>query len=153
MPDAIVTHHYRLTAGPHAGQLITRVPVEYLHELAHGGGPEAPLARAELERRGTRASFVEVTHHAIDRASQALLRLWKKSRRPEEGLYSWLARMAEEAIRRHKPRRDGAVKLRYAGIEFAFEWSETRRPIVKTVVKCAPEPRRTKPLRDDDESE
>lgn len=58
------------------------------------------LARAELGRRGTTIdAVVEVSGHAIDRASLSPIRgVWKDDRQPGEGLHAWLTRVATEAF-------------------------------------------------------
>jgi hypothetical protein len=109
------THNVRLTFGRFRGELLTRVPASYLKWMAGSGSEMADLARAEMERRGTATPDIDVTGHALDRASTRLWRLWKKTRRNEEGLHAWLSRRAAEAIR--KGTRDGD-RVTHAGVVF-----------------------------------
>jgi hypothetical protein len=88
----------------------------------------ADLARAELERRGTTIdAVVEVSGHAIDRASLSPIRgVWKDDRLPGEGLHAWLTRVATEAF-------DGTEEATHKDIKFAFALGAVY-PTLKTVV-------------------
>lgn len=129
---AIDTHHIRIAFGRHAGELWTRVPVGYLRWMVNHPSPQFPpgaldLARAELDRRGTPLPTMEISGHAIDRASLRLLGLWRDTRRDShEGLYSWLMRLAEEAY-------TGSEEGLSMGVRFVFEPGEAY-PTVKTVM-------------------
>jgi hypothetical protein len=59
------------------------------------------IAQAELDRRGTTLSRqVEVSGHAIDRASTKLLDKWVATRLDKkEGLHHWLTRLASSALK------------------------------------------------------
>jgi len=123
--DAVV-----LDFGKHLGTPITRVPRSYLRWMVGVGTPHADAARAELERRGTRLPTIEVSGHAIDRASQRCLKLWRKSREGDEGLYSWLARIGMEAWL--KRTEEDQVKVRHLGRGWIFEL-DCQWPVLKTV--------------------
>jgi len=71
---------------------------------------------------------VRVTYHALDRASQRLLHRWEKERHPEEGLYSWLWRMA---CRAGQNVTSDAI-VRYRGIRFVFR-KKGKRIVLATV--------------------
>lgn len=90
---------YILGLGKYRGERITRIPVSYLNWMVNVGHTEVAQAKAELARRGTKHSAqVEISAHAVDRASQRLLGFWLETRTGEEGLHSWLARMADAAL-------------------------------------------------------
>jgi hypothetical protein len=134
------TAHYRIVCpGRWCGELVTRVPLAVLRRIARGTGPDAAMAAAELNRRGAVLPAIEITMHAIDRASQSLLGVWRKTRQPGEGLNAWLHRMAAEAVEaRRDAHTEKPAKLRSpAGIEFALDWTG-KYPLVKTVVRCRP---------------
>lgn len=131
MPE-INTHHLVVDFGKHKGTPWTRLPVSYVKWLANqSGGPSAEIARAELKRRGTVTPEVEISGHAIDRASQQLIGKWTELRLPNEGLHAWLARMAMEARKQSRQKGD---KVFYAGMKFVFDEGELY-PILKTVMR------------------
>lgn len=67
---------------------------------------------------------IELTPAAIDQASTRVRGLWHESRLPaaggheEEGLYSWLRRMAESALQAGEKLESG--KIRFKGMKFTF---------------------------------
>lgn len=126
------THHKILQFGKHKGELWTRVPVSYLSWLANQESDDEPvqMAREELERRGSNYPDIEVSGHAIDRASTQCHHLWKGTKNKGEGIHSWLTRMAGEA--REHGQFDGS-KYRYKGMKFAFEEGRYY-PALKTVM-------------------
>lgn len=86
---------------------------------------------------------VELTAHAVDRASQQLLDDWRETRVDEtEGLYSWLARIAQEAFDKtgRLPRDTGDNFVRKdihafdMGMHFVFVIGRFY-PLLKTVSK------------------
>ncbi len=91
---------FRMTHGKHSGELISRVPVGYLRWMVQNNHSQAAKAEEELARRGlgVTAADVDVSSHAIDRASLRLLSHWAELSTYNEGLHSWLMRMAEEAL-------------------------------------------------------
>lgn len=89
---------YLIGLGKYRGEPITRIPVSYLKWMVSVGHTESPQAVEELERRGTKHSTVEVSAHAVDRASQRCLGFWMETRKGKEGLHSWLCRIAEAAL-------------------------------------------------------
>lgn len=118
--------------GRHKGTLWTRVPVSYLKWMVCAKHQQAPRAQAELDRRGTTTPDLDVSNHAIDRASLRLRKRWHETRDADEGIASWLIRMATAA------RKDGARcgdRIHYNGICFVFEdASLTAWPVLKTVM-------------------
>lgn len=136
----INTHGLHITFGKHNGKRWTRVPADYLRWLINqppqDGKPEweehKKIARAELDRRGTVVSHeVELTPHAIDRASLALRKIWHLTSDKGEGLYSWLSRVATEAS---EGATDKPEKVTYLGIHFIFKWG-VEYPVLKTVMR------------------
>lgn len=89
----IDTHNKFFDFGKYKGERWTRVPVSYLKWLANDSyGERREMAESELKRRGTTIpSDVELSGHAIDRASQ-ITNQWK-----DMGVYSWLTTIAGEA--------------------------------------------------------
>jgi uncharacterized protein (DUF3820 family) len=130
MPDPINTHNLVVDFGKHKGTLWTRLPVSYLKWLANEKGKHAEIALAELKRRGTVTPEIEVSGHAIDRASQQCIGKWTELRLPNEGLHAWLCRMAKEA--RDRGRRKGE-KYQHAGMLFVFNEGELY-PVLMTVM-------------------
>ena len=95
----------RIEHGKHRGQLWTRLPLAYVRFLANSShGTQQAIALAELERRGVDprndGHGIEVTMHAIDRASQKLLHIWDERRKGDEGLATWLARSSLDALQK-----------------------------------------------------
>lgn len=135
----INTHHLIVTFGKHNGEPWTRVPADYLRWLVNqpDDKPEfiehKKIAKAELDRRGTViSSEVELSPHAIDKASLRVRKIWHETAlSADEGLYTWLSRVATEASKtvEGKPER-----VEYLGITFVFKWGNIY-PVLKTVIK------------------
>ena len=108
-------HGRRIFDDESRGERLTRIPRVALRRMIRDGHPDAALAEAELERRGDTAKYdIEISAHAINRASQRCLRAWRKHRQPDEGIQTWLARIAREGLiaageRRNQIERDGIV--------------------------------------------
>ena len=120
-----------LTFGKHEGTPITRVPVSYLRWMVNNNTRQADQARVELKRRGSTFPRLEISGHAIDRASQRLLETWQSKRKKGEGLHSWLVRMVEKALK------GGVVsdgKIKFRGIVFVFDHSTVEWPVLMTVM-------------------
>jgi len=114
--------------GKHRGELYTRIPVSYLLWMVQAEHSKANIARAELERRGTTMPEIELSAHSVDRASQRCLNIWQETRNGDEGLYSWLARVAFEA---YQGGLDEQGRADHMGMRFVYQPGEW--PIVKTV--------------------
>lgn len=141
------THNAHVRFGKFDGQLLTRVPVSYLRwavsSLCSGPvelstGQHAPMheaAKAEMVRRGERLQGIDVSHHAIDRASLYFIPMFRLEHEPNEGIASWLARRALAAWQKREymgGTRDGNCwKVVDGGIKFVIE--ELAIPVVKTV--------------------
>jgi len=120
----------RLDFGKHYGKLVSRVPVGYLLWMVNNRTSQCKLAREELARRGTTFPNIEISGHAMDRASQRLWSLYQKKAKKDEGLWSWLVRIAEQALKSGSLR-DGRISFR--GIKFAFDDETVEFPVLKSV--------------------
>lgn len=127
----IVTHDLIVESGKFKGQRWTRVPMMFLKIIANQRDHKHhKIAQAEIKRRGgVGSSDVEVTGHAVDRASQVLIGKWMETRTPDEGLHAWLCRMAS-AARKHGKKSDDYYH--FAGVKFAF--AEGVYPILMSVM-------------------
>ena len=139
-PDEM--HGKRIQFGKYAGERWTRIPLGYIKHLANSGfGEPQQFAQLELKRRGYLwTPEVEITGHAIDRASIKLRMNWMATREsPEEGLHTWLARVAGQAYASH-----GAPELReteepydittfYQGMKLIFTVGY-HAPVLKTIM-------------------
>lgn len=93
------THHLIMSSGRHKGERVTRVPVSYLKWMINVNHSLADVAKAELKRRGTTTPKLEISGHAIDRASLRYRWLWHETAKDKnEGLNSWLIRIAEKCL-------------------------------------------------------
>ena len=132
------THNLIVDFGKYNGERWTRVPRNYLEwlvnekEIIKGMEKNREIAKAELERRGTVLNHkVEITPHAIDKASLRTRAIWHKTAKDEnEGIYSWLSRVANEAIET----KGNNERVNYLGIKFVFKLGRNY-PILKTVMR------------------
>jgi hypothetical protein len=126
------THNYTLkNSRQHAGKLITRVPVSYLRWMVRENHSEARYAQAELDRRGSTLPTMDISGHAIDRASLHCLDIYKRTRERDEGLNAWLLRMAANALAAEDIHKE---KYRLEGMLFAFD-RDGDWPVLKTVIR------------------
>jgi len=117
------THYYRLKTGQHRGEKITTVSRQYLFSMVQGKHKEAEYAVAELERRGTKKLSIDISGHAVDSASLYCLKHWKRLSNDNEGIHSWVGRMAEEALL-YAAQRDFDIhknKFTYKGLVFVYD--------------------------------
>ena len=137
----IDTHGLIVDFGKHRGERWTRVPVSYLRWLANTAGlngGNADIAKAELKRRGSTLPTIELSGHAIDRASTSCRRIWHETAKDEnEGLYSWLVRIAQKALDSTEDGlqdhgEPGDFEVKYLGLKLVFSMGEYY-PILKTV--------------------
>lgn len=132
------THGLIVTFGKHKGLPWTRVPASYLRwmvnepETLPGFEEHKKIAQAELDRRGTKVhSECEISPHAIDRASLRVRRTWHETALDkEEGLYSWLSRMASEALASVEGKPECIF---YKGMKFVFKQGN-QYPVLKSVM-------------------
>ena len=127
----INTHNLVIDFGKHKGELWTRLPVSYLKWLVNVSARNADIAEAELKRRGTHTPDLDVSGHAIDRASLLLWQTYETTREPSEGLHAWLCRVAQEAL--DKGVVDHKDRHLHLGMQFAFE-TDCQWPVLKTVM-------------------
>jgi hypothetical protein len=134
--EEINTHGVIIGFGKHKGTLLTRVPLSYLKWLINEVGMDPKwrdLARAEFERRGDTMPLVEISGHAIDKASLRVLNLWESTRNRKEGLYSWLQRITLRALKEGKPVKANSSKIRFWGMKLVIEQGE-EFPVLKTIM-------------------
>jgi hypothetical protein len=139
--ENINTHHLVVNFGKHKGELWTRVPADYLQWLVNQPVEKGDknkkdfeqhkkIAKAELERRGTDLKHdVEITPHSVDKASLRCRKIWHETCKENEGIYSWLCRIASLAI---TEKGQNSV-IKYSGIKFVFKLGNNY-PILKTVM-------------------
>ncbi len=133
---AINTHNLVCDFGRHRGTLWTRMPISYLRWLCNAVPERAAIAKAELERRGTTTPDMEITGHAIDRASQCLLERWQESQFISSnpvGLHAWLLQVAQES-RKHGVI-DDQGRVHHRGVILVFADDTSEWPVLKTVMK------------------
>lgn len=125
------THHLVCDFGKHKGTLYTRIPVAYLKWMVNVDHTCADIAKAELERRGSVTPELEISGHAIDRASLTCLKLWQLTRTEGEGLNAWLIRLSQGALDSVNGVVEG--KILFMGMKFVFEMDGVW-PVLKTVM-------------------
>lgn len=130
----IDTHNKMITFGPHRGQRWTRLPLPYLRYLANQkNGKGKMMAESELERRGaTPGGRVEISGHAIDRASQ----LTSRHEWGQDGLHSWLYKNAEIAYTL-TTLHTGDEKVQYGKYCYIFKHGN-HYPVLVTFTKRSP---------------
>lgn len=137
MSEVANTHGFRMPHGKHRGELLTRVPVSYLRWISNERGHSLQaMAKAELDRRGTTMPTLEISGHAIDRASLNCRKVWHSTANEGEGLHAWLMRMGGEARERGRPcdsDEPGSTRFDYAGLRWVFVEGE-EFPVLKTVM-------------------
>lgn len=130
------TQGVRLESGKHEGELLTRVPPGYLTWMLRTSHPLALYARSELARRGTpKIDAIDVTAHAVDRASTRRFQAFLDDHNDHEGLYSWLLRVGAEAVAKPSRTKDGGITTvhRHKGLTWVFT-RDMLIPILKTVI-------------------
>ena len=123
------THGLRVDFGKYGpqedepGQLWTRIPIPYLRWMVRVGHTSADIAEAELNRRGISLidTSIEISCHAIDMASNRLLKDWQSGREEMEGLHAWLLRISHGALGFCNGKLDHEHCVRYKDIKFVFE--------------------------------
>jgi hypothetical protein len=120
--------------GKHRGELYTRIPVSYLKWMVNIEHSRSEIAEAELNRRGTVTPDMDISGHAIDKASLRCRKIWHEDRNDEEGLHAWLVRICKEAIEIHGELIKTQGACIHKGMKLAFEF-EGRWPVLKTVIR------------------
>lgn len=126
------THGWVMPNGKHKGIRITRVPVSYLKWMVNERHTYADEAAAEMQRRGTVTPDIEVSGHAIDRASLFCWKTWRENSSADEGLHAWLVRVAQEALSSGRRYPEVPGRILHAGLSFQFEMDGVW-PVLKTV--------------------
>jgi len=116
--------------GRHRGTPYTQMPVSYLRWMVGCNHSRAAIAQAELDRRGTPLPEIDISGHAIDRASLRVRRTWHESRAEDEGLYSWLVRISTEALERNET--DSRGRFLHDKVKLVIEL-DGRWPVLKTI--------------------
>lgn len=124
-------HDFVMDFGTHKGARLVRVPIGYLKWMVANNARHAALAEREMARRGTPTPTLDITSHAIDRASLHCRDKWHEERiKTGLGLHSWLVKVATEALAQGDKKQDGRIV--WKGMKFAFK-TETEWPILMTV--------------------
>lgn len=126
------THGLVCDFGHPRGTLYTRLPVSYLKWRVNTQHSRADIAAAEWARRGTMTPDLDVSGHAVDRASLFGLNVWKATRQNGEGLHAGLYRIAAEALTADDT--DAQGRYHRHGLIFAFE-QDGVWPVLKTVLR------------------
>ena len=120
----------RMKYGRHKGALLSRVPVAYLRYVVRNRLAQADEAQTELDRRGAIQPHLDVSGHAIDRASTRLLDQYRATRHEGEGMYAWLMRLASAALNSGTPCNG---KIHHKGLIFAFD-CDGEWPVLKSIM-------------------
>ncbi|MCH8243851.1 MAG: hypothetical protein IH897_14745, partial [Planctomycetes bacterium] len=119
--------------GRHKGKSIQRIPINYLKWMVNARHSHGEHARGELRRRGTVTPNLEISGHALNRASMLLWGRWEATRHENEGLHAWLVRMSEAALKFGRAEYGCKDRLAYRGMSFRFE-IDCEWPVLKTVM-------------------
>lgn len=137
MTDLVNTHNVTIEFGKHKGELWTRIPIGYLKWILNEMSPTSEayaFAESELNRRGdTMPKEVEISNHAIDRASLRVRKAWHYDRDQDEGIYSWLVRISTEALAEKNQQGEQNERMRYKGCVLVFTYGNFY-PTLKTVM-------------------
>lgn len=128
----IDTHNLICDFGKHQGTPYTRIPVNYLSWMVNCNHSRSAFAQSELDRRGTVFPDVDVSGHAIDRASLSCRKIWHENKLENEGIYSWLCRASKEALEIASIDEKG--RYHHMGMMFAFG-DGAAYPVLKTVMR------------------
>ena len=123
-----------ISFGKHKGERWTRIPIGYLKWLLNELDPEddrAKKAMEEIARRGTNQDInVELSGHAIDRASLRLRKIWHETRNDDEGIYSWLLKITNEALEANRNKEERFI---HKGVKFIFSFGNYY-PTLKSIM-------------------
>ena len=128
----INTHRIICDFGKHKGIPYTRIPVSYLKWMVcETKLPQTRrfIAQAELDRRGTVTPTMDISGHAIDRASTKLWQMFLSRPDKDTGIYTWLEGLARDALSNGVG--DGEART-YNGITFIFQM-DCEWPVLKSV--------------------
>lgn len=126
------THNLKIEFGKYRGELYTRLPIHYLRWMIDQHTKDWEIAQAELNRRGAVIEHqLEVSTHAIDRASIRLWKVWIDDTKMKVGIHRWLHDLAVEALGSSKEEKP--TKVVYKDIKFVFEHNYLDT-VLKTVI-------------------
>ena len=128
--NEINPHEYIMPGGRHAGERLVQVPASYLKWMVNAGHSHAAVAEGELKRRGTVTPDVDISGHAIHRASLLCRKIWHRTKNENEGLHAWLVRVTQEAIKSGE-QRNGEVY--YMGMKMKIIM-DGKWPVLLTVL-------------------
>jgi len=128
----INTHGMVCDFGRHKGTPYTQVPVSYLKWMVNSRCSREEIAKAELKRRGTVTPDLDISGHAIDRASLSCRKIWHETKKEDEGLHAWLVRMTEEAMAQGTI--DAKGRYIYNDMKLAIE-QDGVWPVLKTIMR------------------
>jgi len=130
-------HNEVIQFGKHKGERWTRLPIGYLKWMLNEMPKDSEawaMADAELERRGdTMPTDVEISNHAIDKASLRVRKAWHTDRGEDEGLYSWLVRISGEALSAKNQKNEQNERINWKGCKLVFTYGNYF-PTLKTVM-------------------
>lgn len=137
--EELNTHHEIVPFGKHKGERWTRVPIDYLIWIAAQEGMNQEwrdMAASERKRRG-HVEFdepIRISKHAVDNASLRCMDVYLYDRKPQEGIYTWLLRITQEAMA--KPALDAERGLwTYKGMSLVITKAEVAT--LKTIMKLS----------------
>ena len=126
------THNLICDFGKHKGVPYTQLPVSYLKWMVNSDHSKKDIAEAELDRRGTVTPDMEISGHAIDRASLSCRKIWHETKNHDEGLHAWLIRQAQNALK--VDNKDDKGRYLYCGMKWVF-YQDGIWPVLKTVMR------------------
>lgn len=132
------THNVLIDFGKHKGEPWTRLPISYLKWMLNEMSPDSEkyqMAESELNRRGdTMPREIEISNHAIDKASLRVRKAWHTDRGEDEGIYSWLVRISTEALEiKNNNGAEQNERVNYKGCKLIFTYGNFF-PTLKTVM-------------------
>jgi len=125
---AVRTASLIMTFGDHKGEAMGTIPSQYLCWLICNNvrnGIKIPnenpvcafyCAQIELDRRAPLVPLLRVLPKVLDKLSMRCIEVWKQSRGPNEGLYSWAERLCLEAEQHVLKEYDNVTRLDSNGL-------------------------------------
>lgn len=125
------THGLIVDFGKFKGQRWTRLPISYLKWLINIGSQYASIAQYEMTRRViTTLDQMDISGHAVDRASMFCSKQWRETREKSEGLHSWIYRKACAALKDGKITGTESEGRIYEGMKFIFKFGSVSPTLV-----------------------
>ena len=130
------THDLIIDFGKHKGERWTRIPIDYLNWIINttedSENKTRKIAESEVNRRGSFIPTLDISPHAINKASLRCMDIWERTRKENEGLHAWLHRMAEEALLLAPGLK--AERIIYNNMRLVFNYGSCY-PALKTIMK------------------